>query len=58
MIGNKDRLFDYDDSFKDSVKLGDDSKMAVDGKGNLKVHIEDYVQIFPNVYYMSSLKNN
>jgi hypothetical protein len=58
MIGNKDRLFDYDDSFKDSVKLGDDSKMAVDGKGNLKLHIEGYIQIFPNVYYLFGLKNN
>ncbi|PNX56727.1 retrovirus-related Pol polyprotein from transposon TNT 1-94, partial [Trifolium pratense] len=35
MVGNKEWLFDYDDSFKDSVKLGDDSKMAVIGKGNL-----------------------
>ncbi|MCI14418.1 retrovirus-related Pol polyprotein from transposon TNT 1-94, partial [Trifolium medium] len=32
MIGNKSWLFDYDDTFKDSVKLGDDSKMAVVGK--------------------------
>ncbi|GAU26945.1 hypothetical protein TSUD_06170, partial [Trifolium subterraneum] len=32
MIGNKEWLFDYDDTFKDSVKLGDDSKMAVMGQ--------------------------
>ncbi|GAU18821.1 hypothetical protein TSUD_228110 [Trifolium subterraneum] len=58
MIGNKEWLFDFDDSFKDSVKLGDDSKMAVMGKGNLKLHIEGYTQVFTNVYYFPGLKNN
>ncbi|MCH83489.1 retrovirus-related Pol polyprotein from transposon TNT 1-94 [Trifolium medium] len=56
MVGNKEWLFDFDDSFKDSVKLGDDSKMAVKGKGNLKLHIEGYIQVFANVYYLSGLK--
>ncbi|GAU37822.1 hypothetical protein TSUD_276400 [Trifolium subterraneum] len=46
MIGKKEWLFDFDDSFKDSVKLGDDSKMAVMGKGNLKLHIEEALVIF------------
>ncbi|PNY16763.1 retrovirus-related Pol polyprotein from transposon TNT 1-94 [Trifolium pratense] len=32
MIGNKDWLFDFDASFKDSVKLDNDAKMAVMGK--------------------------
>ncbi|PNX70798.1 copia-type polyprotein, partial [Trifolium pratense] len=32
MVGNKDWLFKYDSTFKDSVKLGDDSKMTVEGK--------------------------
>ncbi|PNX62457.1 copia-type polyprotein, partial [Trifolium pratense] len=58
MVGNKDWLFDYDDSFKDSVKLGDDSKMAVVGKGNLRLYIAGYVQILTNVYYLPGLKNN
>ncbi|PNX68371.1 copia-type polyprotein, partial [Trifolium pratense] len=58
MVGNKDWLFDYDDSFKDSVKLGDDSKMDVVGKGNLKLCIAGYVQILTNVYYLPGLKNN
>ncbi|CAJ2637623.1 unnamed protein product [Trifolium pratense] len=58
MVGNKEWLFDYDDSFKDSVKLGDDSKMAVIGKGNLKLYIQGYVQVLTNVYYLPGLKNN
>ncbi|GAU12447.1 hypothetical protein TSUD_229810 [Trifolium subterraneum] len=44
MIGNKEWLFDFDSSYKDSVKLGDDSKMPVMGKGNLKLQIEGQLQ--------------
>jgi hypothetical protein len=51
-------LIDFDDSFKESVKLDVDSKMAVEGKGNLKLDIEGYVQVFSNVYYLPGLKNN
>ncbi|PNX67946.1 copia-type polyprotein, partial [Trifolium pratense] len=58
MVGNKNWLFDYDDSFKDSVKLGDDSKMSVEGKGNLKLYIEGFTQILTNVYFLPGLKNN
>ncbi|KHN26788.1 Retrovirus-related Pol polyprotein from transposon TNT 1-94, partial [Glycine soja] len=35
MVGRKDWLFNFDDSFRDFVKLGDNSKMPVMGKGNL-----------------------
>ncbi|PNX68566.1 serine carboxypeptidase, partial [Trifolium pratense] len=36
MVGNKDWLFEFDESFRESVKLGNDSKMAVMGKGQLQ----------------------
>ena len=42
MIGTKDWLFDYDDTFRESVKLGDDSRM----------------QIIIDVYYLPGLRNN
>jgi hypothetical protein len=58
MVGTKDWLFDYDDSFRESVKLGDDSKMSVMGRGNLKLHIGGIVQVISNVYYLPGLKNN
>ncbi|CAJ2639490.1 unnamed protein product [Trifolium pratense] len=58
MVGNKNWLFDFDDTFKDSVKLGDDSKMAVEGKGNLKLYIKGFVQTLTSVYYLPGLKNN
>jgi len=45
MVGSKDWLFDFDDSFRSSVKLGNDSKMHVMGKGNLKLFIGGIVQV-------------
>lgn len=58
MIGTKDWLFDYDDAFRESVKIGDDSKMHVIGKGNLKLCIGGKIQIITNVYYLPRLRNN
>ncbi|MCI45573.1 retrovirus-related pol polyprotein from transposon TNT 1-94, partial [Trifolium medium] len=37
MVGNKDWLYEFDESYRDSVKLGDDSKMCVMGKGQCEV---------------------
>ncbi|PNY06751.1 copia-type polyprotein [Trifolium pratense] len=39
MIENKEWLFDFDDAFIESVRLGDDSRMNVMGKGKLKLYI-------------------
>jgi len=58
MIGTKDWLFDYDDTFIESVKLGDDSKMPVMGKGNLKLCMGGKIQIITDVYYLPGLRNN
>ncbi|PNX80846.1 copia-type polyprotein [Trifolium pratense] len=58
MIGNKEWLFNFDDAFRESVKLGDDSKMHVMGKGKLKLYIGGITQVMSEVYYLSGLKNN
>jgi hypothetical protein len=58
MVGNKDWLFDFDESFKDSVKLGNDSKMMVMGKGNLKLFINGKIHVISNVYYLPGLRTN
>ncbi|PNY02869.1 copia-type polyprotein [Trifolium pratense] len=58
MVGNKEWLFDFDVIFRESVKLGDDSKMAVMGKGNLKLNINGMVQARTDVYFLPGLKNN
>ncbi|CAJ2629918.1 unnamed protein product [Trifolium pratense] len=58
MIGNKTWLFDFDSNIRESVKLGDDSRMEVKGKGNLRLCINGITQIITNVYYIPGLKNN
>ncbi|MCH85501.1 retrovirus-related pol polyprotein from transposon tnt 1-94 [Trifolium medium] len=58
MVGHKEWLFEFDDSYKDSVKLGDDSKMDVKGKGNIKLSINNIVHVISNVYYVPGLKTN
>jgi hypothetical protein len=58
MVGSKEWLFDFDDSFRSSVKLGNDSKMHVMGKGNLKLLIGGIVQVITDVHYLPVLSNN
>jgi transposase InsO family protein len=58
MVGRKDWLFNFDESFREMVKLGDNSKMPVMGKGSLKLHIGGMVQVITEVYYLPGLKNN
>ncbi|MCH80264.1 hypothetical protein A2U01_0001030 [Trifolium medium] len=58
MIGQKDWLYDFDSSFKDSVKLGNDTKMPVLGKGNVKLFINGKIHVISNVYYLPGLTTN
>ncbi|GAU11414.1 hypothetical protein TSUD_344050 [Trifolium subterraneum] len=58
MIGNKDWLFDFDPSFKDSVRLGNDARMSVMGKGNVKLFINGKIHVISNVYFIPGLNTN
>jgi hypothetical protein len=58
MIGTKEWMHDFDESFKESVKLGNDSKMAVMGKGNVKLSIAGSVYVITDVYYIPGLSSN
>ncbi|GAU43011.1 hypothetical protein TSUD_28300 [Trifolium subterraneum] len=58
MIGNKDWMYEFDETYRDSVKLGDDSKMQVMGKGNVKLSINGRVHVISSVYYIPGLKTN
>ncbi|KAK2427210.1 putative mitochondrial protein [Trifolium repens] len=58
MIGSKDCLFDFDETFRESVKLGNDSKMAVMGKGNVKLNVKGRIHVITDVYYLPGLRNN
>ncbi|XP_050902116.1 uncharacterized protein LOC127110689 [Lathyrus oleraceus] len=43
MVGTEEWLFNFDERFHESVKLGDDSKMQVMGRGNLKPRMNDII---------------
>lgn len=48
----------FDASFHQSVKLGDNRRMEVEGKGNLRIEIDGCVQVITSVYFVPGLKNN
>ena len=39
MCGKKEYFSDFDGSFRDSVKLGNNSSMDVMGKGNVRLQV-------------------
>ena len=58
MCANKEWLSDLDEEFRQSVKLGNNSKMVVLGKGNIKLQIAGVTQVITDVFYIPELKNN
>ncbi|RVW19207.1 Retrovirus-related Pol polyprotein from transposon TNT 1-94 [Vitis vinifera] len=58
MCGKKEYFLDFDGSFRDSVKLGNNSSMVVMGKGNVRLQVNGRVQIITGVFYVPELKNN
>lgn len=49
---------DFDEQFQHSVKLGNNSRMLVVGKGNIKIEIGGIIQVVMNVFYIPELTNN
>ena len=58
MSGNKLWFTQLDEGFRQSVKLGNNSKMTVMGKGCVKLNIAGVMQKIDDVYYIPVLKNN
>lgn len=58
MCGKKEYFSDFDESFRVSVKLGNNSSMVVMGKGNVRLQINGRAQIITGVFYVPDLKNN
>ncbi|KAJ9565577.1 hypothetical protein OSB04_001543 [Centaurea solstitialis] len=58
MSGDKSWFCDLDEGFRHSVKLGNDIRMNVMGKGNVKLDINGMSHTLANVYYIPELKNN
>nr|GMD95646.1 Retrovirus-related Pol polyprotein from transposon TNT 1-94 [Ipomoea batatas] len=58
MCGKKEYFTDFDESFVDKVKLGNNTSLAVTGKGNVRFLVDGMVQRITGVFYVPELKNN
>lgn len=58
MCGNREWFITFDSSFRHHVKLGDDRRIQVEGKGNLRLEINGINQVITSAYYVPGLKNN
>lgn len=58
MTGEKKLFSEIDENFGYSVKLGNNARMAVQGKGTIKVKVNGLIQVIQDVYYVPELSNN
>ena len=58
MTENKQWSTELDEEYKHLVKLGNNIRMAVMGKGSIKLHIGEVKQAIFDVYCIPDLKNN
>jgi len=58
MCGDRTMSSWLDDSFRQLVRLGNNTRMNVMGKGSVKLHLNEIILIVTEVYYVPKLKNN
>lgn len=58
MTGNKEWFSELDEGFKQTVKLGNDTRMAVVAKGSVRFQVNGMTQVISNVFYIPELKSN
>ncbi|KAI5316392.1 hypothetical protein L3X38_036099 [Prunus dulcis] len=58
MCGKKDFFCDLNEGFKDSVKLGNDASLKVQGKGSIRMEIDGTMHMVTEVFFVPDLKNN
>jgi hypothetical protein len=56
MSENKLWFTELDEGFKHSIKLGNNSRMAIIGKGRVKLNVARVMQKIDGVYYIPELK--
>ncbi|XP_076955254.1 uncharacterized protein LOC143630027 [Bidens hawaiensis] len=57
MCGIREKFVQLDQNFSTSVRLGNNSRMNVCGKGNVKLVMNGAVFVINDVYYVPDLKN-
>ncbi|KAD5317147.1 hypothetical protein E3N88_17093 [Mikania micrantha] len=58
MCGYKEKFISLDQTTTQTVKLGNNTRMNVKGKGQVKLCIDDTSYVISDVYYIPDLKNN
>lgn len=58
MSGDIKWFSELDQSFKHSVKLGNDSRLEVVGKGNVRMKVNEQVVVITEVFFVPDLKSN
>jgi hypothetical protein len=58
MCGDRTIFSELDEKFQHSVKLGNNTKMDVMGKGSVKLLLNGVNHVITKVYYIPDLRNN
>lgn len=58
MCGKRDIFMDFDSSFRESVKMGNDSSLTVQGKGRVRMEVSGIIHVITDVFFVPELKNN
>lgn len=58
MCGDKTMFSEMNESFRHLVKLGNNTRMNVLGKGNVRLHLNGLNHVITEVFYVPELKNN
>jgi len=58
MCGDKTLFSNLNESFRQMVKLGNNMKMSVVGKGNVRLQVSEFVHVITEVFYVPELRNN
>ena len=58
MCGDKSLFTDLNEGFKQEVKLGNNMRMDVLGKGNVRLQVSSFTHVVSEVFFVPKLKNN
>jgi hypothetical protein len=58
MCGDKTLFSNLNESFRQMVKLGNNMKMSVMGKGNVRLQVSEFVHVITEVFFVPELRNN
>jgi len=58
MCGQRDIFSHFDSNFRESVKMGNDSSLIVQGKGRVRIEVNDTIHVITDVFFIPELKTN